>query len=344
MKRLRERGVPFEIWSTYQHTDILDRAIEFLEAPSPSFVFARGVKGQPIEKALQMVPWLLTCFRSLRRNRKRLRQRLGENPLVIVHGDTVTTVFGALAAKFLKVPSAHIEAGLRSGNLLRPFPEEIDRRIVGMLATTHFAPNAKAVETLRGKDAVNTLRNTAVDGVLDTISDRPAPIEKPYGLVLLHRFEFMQQPGFIKQTLEALDRTTPVPLYILTDVYSGGPITNALKAIGSDKISTIPKLTYPDFVNAMANAELVVTDSGGAQQELGLIGTPTLLHRQVTESPDGIGANILLSKWDLATVEQFMRTYETFRVPLVRPEHLPSEIIIDALVKRGYVSPAPTES
>lgn len=336
MRRLAQQHVPFEIWSTYQHTDIFDRAIEFLQLPEPTFVFARGVGGKAIAKAAQMLPWLITCFVSLFRNKKYLRSRLADHPLVIVHGDTVTTVFGALAARLLRVPSAHIEAGLRSGNLTRPFPEEIDRRIVGKLATIHFAPNAEATRNLAGKDVVNTHRNTAVDGVLDTLSDQESKFDEPYGLVLLHRFELMTQPALVLKAFEELDRSSPLPLIVLTDVYSGGPIANALDQIQSSKIRAVPKLSYPDFVDAMAHASFVITDSGGAQQELGLLGVPTLLHRQVTESPDGIGKNVVLSGWRIESIEQFLGEYESLRQPLDRPERSPSDIIVSALEQRGY--------
>lgn len=132
-------------------------------------------------------------------------------------------------------------------------------------------------------------------------------------------------------------RTSPVPLIVLTDVFSGGPINEALEAHPSENVRISPKMAYPEFVNAMANAEFIFTDSGGIQQEAGLLGVPTMLHRQVTESPDGIGENIVLSGWDLSNVEQFMNSYETLRRPLTLPEDSPSDIILETLDKRGYL-------
>ena len=339
--RLRRRGEPIEIWATYQHTDSLDTTLGTLDLGRPHYVFTRGVNGKTIERPAQMIAWYRNCRRSLKRDRKQLRERLGEHPLLVVHGDTMTTVFGAFAARRLKVPSAHIEAGLRSGNLLRPFPEEIDRRIVGKVAMIHFAPNAEATELLRrkGKDAVDTKNNTAIDGVLDTV-DVDAPPAKQYGLVLLHRYELMSKPALIKETLEVLDQTSPVPLTILTDAYSGGPVNEALRALNSSKITASPKLEYPAFVNAMNQAEFVVTDSGGIQQEVGLLGVPTLLHRQLTESPDGIGANVVLSGWEMSAIEKFMTDYPGLRRDFVRPETSPSDIIVSALEARGYLSTA----
>lgn len=319
----------FEIWATYQHTDALDKTLESLGLPKPSFTFARGAKGKPIERPTQVITWLWDCFRSLLRNRKSLSQKLGSNSLIIVHGDTLTTVFGAIAAKILRTPSAHIEAGLRSGNLLRPFPEEIDRRIVGMLATVHFAPNADATRNLRNRDVVNTFRNTAVDGVLDVLGVAPSTLDPPYGLVLLHRFEFISQHELVRQTIHTLDKYSPVPLIVITDVFSGGPINEYLNELDSEKIRVIDKLPYPNFVNAMAGAEFVFTDSGGLQQEAGLLGVPTMLHRQVTESPDGVGRNVVLSEWDLTKVETFLTRYNDFRAGSDEPTRSPSEVICD---------------
>lgn len=336
LRRMRERGVPFEIWATYQHTDALDKALDSLDLPRPSYTFARGAKGKPIERPAQMVTWLASCFRSLFRDRKMLKRRLGDNPLVIVHGDTVTTVFGSLAAKVLKSPSAHIEAGLRSGNLMRPFPEEIDRRLVGKFATVHFAPNAEAAHNLRRRDVVNTFRNTAVDGVLDVLGTVPSEIEAPYGLVLLHRYEFISQPDFVRETIRTLSEHSPIPLVVLTDVFSGGAINESIAELNSGNIRAIGKLPYPNFVNAMAGAEFVFTDSGGLQQEAGLLGVPTMLHRQVTESPDGIGSNIVLSEWDLGKVADFLSSYAELRHPIETLEASPSDIIMSELQRRGF--------
>lgn len=336
MHRLAARGVPFEIWSTYQHTEALDKTLASLDLPSPEIVFSRGVKGQPIERPSQMVSWLLHCFSYLIQNRKALQNRLDRTSAIVVHGDTVTTVFGALAGKYLRVPLVHIEAGATSGRLLRPFPEEIDRRVVGKLANLHFAPNPHAAANLKRGIIVNTHRNTAVDGVLEMIeTSGPAVLEDPYGLALLHRFEFISKPSFVKETLEVLAAESPVPILVLTDSFSGGPVSDAISSIGGGKLIVHEKLDYPSFIHKMAGATFVVTDSGGLQTESGLLGVPTLIHRQVTESPDGIGENVMLSDWDMGVVRGFLHDYEKLRRPLDVPEISPSDIIVDELITWG---------
>lgn len=336
LRRLRDQKIPFEIWSTYQHTEALDKALDSLALPGPSYAFARGDNGKPIERPGQMFSWIVSCFKSLFRDRKALGQRLGESPLVIVHGDTVTTVFGAIAARILGAPCAHIEAGLRSGKLTKPFPEEIDRRIVGKLAAIHFAPNAEAAGHLGKRDVVNTYNNTAVDGVLDVLGTVPSEFAAPYGLVLLHRYEFIAQPSLVRETISTLAEKSPVPLVVITDVFSGGAIRNALEQVSADRVRIVDKLSYPKFVNAMSGAEFVFTDSGGLQEEAGLLGVPTMLHREVTERPDGIGRNIILSYWNLDKVASFVLDYAKFRRPMIIPENRPSDIIVETLRTRGF--------
>lgn len=339
--RLSRRGTPFEIWATYQHTDSLVKSLASLELPAPSYTFSFGARGKQIERPSQMLAWLTTCMRSLMRDRRALRNRLGLNPLIVVHGDTVTTVFGAVAARVLRVPSAHIEAGLRSGSLFRPFPEELDRRIVGLLARVHFAPNEEAERTLRRRDVVNTEQNTAIDGVLDTLDSQTAAapaLTSPYGLVLLHRFEFISQPDFVRETVATLAENSRIPLIVLTDAFSGGPMNEAISEVKNGMVRTTQKLDYADFVRAMARAEFIFTDSGGIQQEAGLLGVPTMLHRKVTESPDGIGRNIVLSDWNLDRVREFLAGYTDLSAPVLRPERSPSDIIIDSLAERGFLS------
>ncbi|HLP23592.1 MAG TPA: UDP-N-acetylglucosamine 2-epimerase [Microbacteriaceae bacterium] len=337
-QRLLDRGAPVQFWATYQHTDSLDRMFSSYGFPQPSFVFARGARGKPIQRPTQMIGWLARCIRMLFTHRRELRKRLGERPLIIVHGDTVTTVFGAIAARVLGATAAHVEAGLRSGRLFRPFPEEIDRRLTGRIAHIHYVPNAVAADNLAGKDVVNTFRNTAVDGVLDSLASAPAANSgERYGIALLHRFELISQPSFVDATVRTIADNATIPVYVITDAFSGGPVEAAIARVNSPLLRPIPKRPYRDFVQFMRDAEFLVTDSGGLQQESAVLGVPTLLHRQVTESPDGVGANVVLSGWDLDAVASFLQNPERYRSAPDVPESRPSDIIVTDLIRRGFV-------
>jgi UDP-N-acetylglucosamine 2-epimerase (non-hydrolysing) len=155
--------------------------------------------------------------RTALRNRGQLRAALaadGRSPLVVVHGDTFTTPYGALLGRRLGARVAHLEAGMRTRNLLNPFPEEINRRIATRLADIHFAPTAREVENLRGARGVvvDTGANTVIDAMRQAVgaaTDDDLPAE--FGVATLHRFELLQRPEKFREVLELLRRVATAP-------------------------------------------------------------------------------------------------------------------------------------
>jgi len=268
-------------------------------------------------------------------NIRKIRRTLPSDSVVIVHGDTMTTVLGTFIGRRLKVPVAHVEAGLRSGNWRHPFPEELDRRIVGRFATIHYVPTQEAADNLKGRPhVVLTHGNTAKDAVQDAAKDRVADVAD-YGLVLLHRFEFISNPALVAQTLRTLDENTPLPLRLIVDSYSRDAIERTIAELGLTKFTVMPKLEHSEFVAALRAARFVVTDSGGIQQEAAVFGIPTLVHRRVTESREGIGTSAVLSGWDQDVLARFLQTSEDYRVDDVDPGASPSDIIVADLMSRG---------
>ncbi|AWB95908.1 hypothetical protein DCE93_09735 [Agromyces badenianii] len=334
-RRLGERGVPYQQWITQQHTESLRKVIPQLGLPEPDRVIANGNKGEPLTSPLQMVGWVMTVFRWGLANIRGIRKTLPKGSAVIVHGDTVTTVLGTLIGRRLRVPVAHVEAGLRSGNWRHPFPEELDRRIVGRLADIHYVPSAEAAHNLAGrKNVVNTHGNTAKDAVLDTRTGEQQT-EVPYGLVLLHRFEFISNRALVRETLETLDAHSPVELRVIVDSYSQDAVVQTIEELGLERFVVMPKLEHGRFVAALRSATFIVTDSGGIQQESAVVGTPTLVHRKTTESAEGIGTNVVLSGWDFGVLREFLSDYESHRVVDPDAGASPSDIIVDDLFARG---------
>ncbi|AYF98354.1 UDP-N-acetylglucosamine 2-epimerase [Protaetiibacter intestinalis] len=335
-RRLAARGIAFQQWLTMQHTDSLREILPTLGLPQPDRIIADGNRGKPLKTKGDVVHWLWAVVRWVARNARTLRSELPDDTVIVVHGDTMTTVVGAWLARRIRVPSAHIEAGLRSGNWRHPFPEELDRRIVGHLATIHYPPSDEAAEHLRGRDnVVNTHRNTVVDAVLDQGED--ATVGEPYGVVLLHRFEFISNPALVDETIGTIAEHAAVPLRLMVDAYSEGALREALDR--HDKRGVFqpqPKLRHQEFIGLLKGAEFIVTDSGGIQAEAALLGVPTLIHRKATEQHEGIGANITLSQWDQSVVTRFLEEYEHHRVPLQVPEISPSDIIVEDLISRGF--------
>jgi len=335
-RRLQARGVPYQQWITQQHTDALRKAIPELGLTPPDRIIANGWRGKPLKTPLQMVGWAFDVVGWAARNLGSIRRALPAGSVVIVHGDTMTTVLGTFMGRRLRVPVAHIEAGLRSGNWRHPFPEELDRRIVGRFAHIHYVPSQEAADNLRGRpNVVVTHGNTAKDAVRDSLPSENADDEDSFGLVLLHRYEFISNPAFVRETLQALDADTPIPLRLIVDQYSRGAIEQTIDELRLRNFSLMTKLEHGRFVTMMKRAQFIVTDSGGIQQESAAIGVPTLIHRKVTEGREGFGTSAVLSGWDLSVVREFLLSFEKYRQTDVTAQESPSDIIVEDLFARG---------
>ncbi len=225
--------------------------------------------------------------------------------MVLVHGDTTTTFIGALAAYYLKIPVGHVEAGLRTGRRYSPFPEEMNRHLAGVLTDLHFAPTHKAAWNLRsegvdGNDILVT-GNTVIDALL-TVAARP---EAPPGLPALpdltgrrlllmtaHRRESFGAP--LERAFAALAAIADSHPDCLL-VYPVHPNPNvkepAARILGGlANVVLCEPLDYAPFVHLMKRAHVIITDSGGVQEEAPSLGVPVLVMREVTERPEAVEA------------------------------------------------------
>jgi UDP-N-acetylglucosamine 2-epimerase (non-hydrolysing) len=338
VRRLEAQGIRYEQWVTMQHTDSLVAILPVLGLPEPDRIIANGNKGQPLKSSRDVVGWLWEIHRWMRREIKPLKAELPSNTVIVVHGDTLTTVVGAWLARKLGVASAHIEGGLRSGNWRHPFPEELDRRIVGKLASVHYPPSEEAFRHLEGKkNVVHTFGNTVIDAVIDQGHDASESGEL-FGIVLLHRFEFISNQSLVNETVAALAANSDVPLRLMVDAYSEGALANAIEEFGGGRFEPQQKLNHPEFIGLLKSAAFVVTDSGGIQAETALLGVPTLIHRKATEQHEGVGDNILLSEWKTERLADFVANYVTYKKPMRTPKVSPSDVIVKDLIDRGYAT------
>ncbi len=219
---------------------------------------------------------------------------------VLVQGDTTTAFVAALAAFYRQVPVGHVEAGLRTGDRYAPFPEEINRRLISGLASWHFAPTDQARLALLGEgvDGANILvsGNTVIDAlqhVLATTSAPAASIPDRQRLLLVtaHRRENFDRLDAICRAIRRLvdaylDLVVIYPVHLNPNVQE--PVTRLLA--GHPRIHLLPPLDYVAFVHLLARADLVLTDSGGLQEEGPALGKPVLVLREVTERPEGVTA------------------------------------------------------
>ena len=229
--------------------------------------------------------------------------------LVLVHGDTTTTLAASLAAYYERVPVGHVEAGLRTGNILSPWPEEINRKVAGAVAHLHFAPTARARANLLAENvcpsSVHVTGNTVIDAlhqVVARIEDDPGfqaecaiglGLDPARRLILVtgHRRENFG-PGF-NRICSALARLAARPdVQIVYPVHLNpkvrGPVERRLGSLPNVRL--LPPQDYLPFVYLMRRADLILTDSGGVQEEAPSFGKPVLVMRDTTERPEAVEA------------------------------------------------------
>jgi UDP-N-acetylglucosamine 2-epimerase (non-hydrolysing) len=225
--------------------------------------------------------------------------------LAVVQGDTTTTLCGALAAFYRRVPVAHVEAGLRTGDLQQPFPEELNRVLTGRIARLHFAPTQEAADNLRREGVAEGVRvtgNTGIDallyvrdglerGTLPSAGRRFGVEGKKLVLVTAHRRESFG-PGF-ERICQAVSKLATRPDVQLVYPVHLNPNVQAVvkKHLGSHANVTLTEpLDYVPFVDLMRQAYLILTDSGGIQEEGPSLGKPILVLREKTERPEAVTA------------------------------------------------------
>jgi UDP-N-acetylglucosamine 2-epimerase (non-hydrolysing) len=353
LSRLKAKGTPAMTLCTGQQVEQIPMLLEDFALPQPDLWLSRGNGGHDLNRLTDGLPWLAGIMTTFARRRREVRARLTSaraKPLLIVHGDTVTTVLGALMGRILRVPVAHVEGGMRSGDWRNPFPEELDRLIAARLARTHFAPGARAAANLRAMK----VRGEIVDTRANTISDAiklmpPAAIEvelppEPFGLASLHRLELLMRPSALRGILGRLreaSRVTPI-LFVDHPVTAAAIAAHDLDSMFDERFRRIPRQRYFSFIALLKASAFLLTDSGGSQQECAILGHPCLVHRKTIEQEDGLSESIVLSRMDLGVVSAFLRDPRAFARSPSEDEQAPTDIIIDHLERRGYLTSAPS--
>jgi UDP-N-acetylglucosamine 2-epimerase (non-hydrolysing) len=296
VRRLREEPDKFDarVCVTAQHREMLDQVLQVFEV-TPDHDLDLMLPGQ-------------TLFQSTSRILAGLEKVLSsERPaMVIVQGDTTTTLCGALAGFYSRVPVAHVEAGLRTGDLGQPFPEEMNRVLTSRIARLHFAATEQAAENLRCEGvspaSISVTGNTGIDAVLYVrngleqrkFEGRDWPELDPTKrliLVTAHRRESFGE-GF-ERICRALARIADRPDVQL--IYSVHPNPNVQDPVrrhlaNHPNVRLIEPQSYVPFVDLMRRAYLLITDSGGVQEEGPSLGKPILVLREKTERPEAVAA------------------------------------------------------
>ena len=296
VKEFQKKSADFEtiVCVTGQHREMLDQVLQIFDI-KPNYDLNIMKQGQDLYDVTARV---LTGMRDVLNKAK--------PDVVLVHGDTTTSTAAALAAFYQQIPVGHVEAGLRTHNIYSPWPEEMNRQITGRIATYHFSPTALSKKNLLTEgvqeDKITVTGNTVIDALKKTVKDvfdfhnpkLEAAIRSNHKLILMttHRRENLGAPmRHVYQALKEVLRDYPEAEAIFPMHKNPKVREVAEQVLGKmDRVHLIEPMDYEPFANLMARVDIVLTDSGGIQEEAPALGKPVLVLRNTTERPEAVTA------------------------------------------------------
>ena len=335
---LGERGLSYDLVLTGQHHETIDDLLSDLNFPDPT---AYLVNPSETDTKGKVVRWLSNAL--LRGLTDRRFQAQYE--LCLVHGDTLSTLIGALIGRRWRIPVAHIEAGLRSFKILDPFPEEICRILVTLLSDYFFCQDTTSADNVRrvrpklsSGNIINTNANTLYDAARLAIQHRQPRHAPPNNYVVfsIHRFENIssrRRLAFIFRLVTDISSSHQV-IFVLHPATRRALETFTLTDDFAKYATLRERFIYPDFIRLIHGAEFLVTDGGSNQEEASYLGIPTLIMRSSTERNEGLLKNAILADFDRKTIDSFVANYSNYRHPIdfstnVRPSQLICDWIAD---------------
>lgn len=297
IQALKQRdSILCQITVTAQHREMLDQVLKLFKIV-PNFDLNLMKQGQTLTEI---------TTRALIGLREVFQRELPD--LVLVHGDTTSTFVAALAAFYAQIPIGHVEAGLRTGNKYSPFPEEMNRRLASVLTDFHFAPTETAKRNLLQEgiapEKVFVTGNTVIDALLATVKSDYTFLDPKIQaivkqskasrmvLVTTHRRENLGEP--MRQIYQALNRMleTFPDTHVVFPVHKNPQVRKVVNEVLGDhsRVYLVEPMDYEPFVNLMARSHLILTDSGGIQEEAPSLGKPVLVVRDTTERPEAVEA------------------------------------------------------
>lgn len=339
MKELQDRSVEYNFIFSGQHQETIQDIRSNFGIKDPDYILH---KGKDINSVIKMFYWMLKIIITTLFRRKAI-WRNDKHGIVLNHGDTFSTLLGSVLSKLCGLKNAHIESGLRSFNLLHPFPEEITRLIVFKLSDYYFCPNQWSIDNLKKYNGVkiNTHVNTLYDS-LQTILKLPPPSKldiptEKFAIVSLHRFENLYKKETLKEIVIEIQKISK-NIKLLFIMHN--PTKKKLKHFGlyeslknTQEVELRPRYDYKNFITLVNGAEFVISDGGSNQEECYYMGKPCLLFRNATERNEGLNENIVLSKFDSHIIQEFVSHYKEYQRPALHIKHTPSSLIVDTLLK-----------
>ncbi len=335
MHEMRNRGIQYTLIYTAQHRENIDEILDVYRLPQPDVVMYDRSEANTKSSFAR---WFLDIFQKVV---FRAKHYLPQPGIVLTHGDTFTAWLAAWMGKRAGCQVGHIESGCRSYNIFSPFPEELSRLLTFHFTNIYFCADEWAVNNLKQYRGlkINMGANTMLDGVRYALS-HPSEIsfdfqKSSYTVVSIHRFENIFADRFTRVIIPVLKEIAETHHLIITlhpttrerlhslDLY---PDLNAHK-----NITLHERFGFVDWINVCSKADFVITDGGSNQEELSYLGVPTLLFRNETERQEGLGQNVVLSKFDKNIIGHFVQNLEQYRKQALLIDVHPSTKIIQTI-------------
>ncbi len=340
LTEMDKRGVPYRLVETGQHGGFLPGLRVELGLREPDVCLGGDRDADTVARA---VIWGIRLAQRLA-SARRLRDEVFGNRdgVCLVHGDTPSTLLSALMARRAGLRVAHLESGLRSHSWRHPFPEELIRVAVMRLSHVLFAPGSDAVANLEALVAegrvlgrvVATSANTGVEALRSALGPvGPGVAGSGPVVATMHRVENLHDDARFEGFLALLGRLARPAVFVVHPPTEAVLSDRGGRAVVEDMgVATSGLVPYGEFTAMLAAAPYVVTDGGSIQEECARLGVPTLLWRDRTERPDGIGANVVLARYDDDVVGAFLADPQALRRPVALGDERPSAEVVDVLV------------
>jgi len=338
---MERRRIPFRLILTGQHEETIAQLLAEFGLQTPPYVLHRG---KEISGIMQMGKWFLHCLWRCISQAKVLFGSDSEN-VILVHGDTISTLLGAVIGRILGFKVAHIEAGLRSNDLFHPFPEELTRLAVFRLSDISFCPGKWAYDNLTNyrTERVDTHHNTLFDALAIALQ-KPSDMESTsgnYGVVSIHRFENIFNISRLTDIIALIEKAAESYqlVFVLHPATKRKLIEyNLMQRIEQNPmVITKNRMGYVDFIHLIKNSVFVISDGGGNQEELSYLGIPTLLMRKATERQEGLDKLTMLCSYEEKNLTLFLSKLSSARQPFHPLPLSPTQIIVDYLA--DFASP-----
>lgn len=338
-----EKGIRYRIILTGQHRDTLSEIADNFNVRAADYVLYDGPDIVSIPK---MFAWAIRVLWKTYWEKSSIFDGGDKAGVVLVHGDTFSTLLGAFMAKIAGLRVGHVESGLRSFNYFHPFPEEITRLIVFRISDFYFCPGSWAVSNLDKFNGVkiDTKKNTLFDALKFAVQNEKnvnvGVPQRPFGIVSLHRFENISSRENLLRVVEIVERIAESH-YLLFILHK--PTEKKLKKINlyerlreNENIEFRSRYDYFRFVKLIMHARFMVSDGGSNQEECSYLNKPLLLLRKATERPEGLDKNCVLSNYEFSKIDRFIQEF-AYGAPVADFHPVddvnPSEIILDACVR-----------